>query len=252
VRTLFWKEWLEQRRSYRLLAAVIVLAIAGILGPLTAKYLPQMLASMADVPQGLEAILPAGDISMAVGEYSDNLVQFGALLALLLPMAAIVGEKTQGTAALTLSKPVSRFSFVAAKLGAQGLTLLLAVLTAVAIGYLYVGVLFGWLDPLGFAAANAIYWVYLMVLSSLTILASALARSTVASAGIAFGGLITLGILGGLPPFSAYLPSALLVWGRALALGLPAEPAWAALAVSIVLSLTAVALAWQVLLRQEL
>src|SRR3990172_8224358 len=162
MRTLFWKEWLEQRRSYRLLAAVIVLAIAGILGPLTAKYLPQMLVSMAHVPQGLEGILPAGGISgggggilvVWVGEYSENVVQFGALLALLLPMAAIVGEKTQGTAALTLSKPVSRFSFVAAKLGAQGLTLFLAVLTAVAIGYLYVGVLFGWLDPLGFAAAN--------------------------------------------------------------------------------------------------
>ena len=235
-----------------MLAAVIVLAIAGILGPLTAKYLPQMLASMADIPAGLAAILPAADISMAVGEYSDNLVQFGALLALLLPMAAIVGEKTQGTAALTLSKPVSRLSFVAAKLGAQGLTLFLAVLTAVVIGYLYVGVLFGWLDPLGFAAANVIYWVYLMVLLSLTIMASALTRSTVASAGIAFGGLVALGILGSLPPLSAYLPSALLAWGRALALGLPAEPAWAALAVSIGLSLTAVALAWQVLLRQEL
>jgi len=252
VRTLFWKEWLEQRRSYRLLAAVIALAIAGSLGPLTAKYLPQMLASMADIPPGLEAILPAGDISMAVGEYSDNLVQFGALLALLLPMAAIVGERAQGTAALTLSKPVSRFSFVAAKLGAQGLTLLLAVLTAFVIGYLYVGLLFGWLDPLRFAAANAVYWVYLIVLLSLSILASTLARSTAASAGIAFGGLISLGILGGLPPISAYLPSALLAWGRALALGLPAEPAWAALAVSIGLSLTAATLAWQVLRRQEL
>jgi hypothetical protein len=64
--------------------------------------------------------------------------------------------------------------------------------------------------------------------------------------------LITLGILGGLPPFSAYLPSALLAWGRALAMGLPAEPASAALAVSIGLGLTAVALAWQALLRQEL
>jgi ABC-2 type transport system permease protein len=199
VRTLFWKEWLEQRRSYRLLAAVIVLAIAGILGPLTAKYLPQMLASMADVPEGLAAILPAADISMAVGEYTDNLVQFGVLLALLLPMAAVVGEKTQGTAALSLSKPVSRFSFLAAKVTAQGVTLLVAVATASAIGYLYIGFLFGWLDPLSFAAANALFWVYFIVLLSMTILASTLARSTLAAAGMAFGALIALGILGGVP-----------------------------------------------------
>jgi len=252
VRTLLWKEWLEQRRSYRLLAAVIVLAIAGILGPLTAKYLPQMLASMADLPEGLAAMLPAADISMAIGEYSDNLVEFGALLALLLPMAAVVGEKTQGTAALTLSKPISRLSYVGAKFAVQSLTLLLAVVAASAIGYLYVGVLFGWLDPLAFAAANSMYWVYLTVLLSLTILASTLARSTVASAGMAFGALIALGILGSIPAISAYLPSALLAWGRALALGLPAEPAWAALAVSIGLSLAAVTGAWQALRRQEL
>jgi len=252
VRTLLWKEWLEQRRSYRLLAAVIVLAIAGILGPLTAKYLPQMLASMADLPEGLAAMLPAADISMAIGEYSDNLVEFGALLALLLPMAAVVGEKVQGTAALSLSKPISRLSYVGAKFAVQSLTLLLAVVAASAIGYLYVGVLFGWLDPLAFAAANSMYWVYLTVLLSLTILASTLARSTVASAGMAFGALIALGILGSIPAISAYLPSALLAWGRALALGLPAEPAWAALAVSIGLSLAAVTGAWQALRRQEL
>ena len=252
MRTLLWKEWLEQRRSYRLLAAVIVLAIAGILGPLTAKYLPQMLASMADLPEGLAAMLPAADISMAIGEYSDNLVEFGALLALLLPIATVVGEKTQGTAALTLSKPISRLSYVGAKFAVQSLTLLLAVVAASAIGYLYVGVLFGWLDPLAFAAANSMYWVYLTVLLSLTILASTLARSTVASAGMAFGALIALGILGSIPAISAYLPSALLAWGRALALGLPAEPAWAALAVSIGLSLAAVTGAWQALRRQEL
>jgi ABC-2 type transport system permease protein len=252
VRTLLWKEWLEQRRSYRLLAAVIVLAIAGILGPLTAKYLPQMLASLADVPEGLEAILPAADISMAVGEYSDNVVQFGALLALLLPMAAVVGEKMQGTAALTLSKPVSRFSFLTAKAAALSLTLWLAMLAAAVIGYLYAGLLFAWLDPLAFAAANAMYCVYLIVLLSLSILASTLARSTLTSAGMSFGALITLGILGSLPALSTYSPSALLAWGRALALGLPAEPAWAALAVSIGLSLAALVGAWLALRRQEL
>lgn len=252
MRTLFWKEWLEQRRSYRLLAAVIVLAIAGILGPLTAKYLPQMLASMADVPAGLEAILPPADISMAVGEYSDNVVQFGVLLALLLPMAAIVGEKAQGTAGLTLSKPVSRLSFVAAKAAAQGLTLLLGVLVASTIGYIYIGVLFGWLDPAAFAAANVLYWVYLAVLLSLTLLASALARSTLASAGMAFGALIALGILGSVPALASYLPSALLAWGRALALGLPSEAAWAALVASLGLSLAALGGAWRILRRQEL
>jgi len=252
MRTLFWKEWLEQRRSYRLVVALVVLAIAGILGPLSAKYLPQLLANMADIPPGLEALLPPADISMAVTEYSDNLIQFGVLLALLLPLAAIVGEKNQGTAALTLSKPVSRLSFVAAKSLAQGLTLFLGVLAAALLGYFYTGVLFGWIDPAGFLAANILYWLYLVVLLSLTLLASAVARSTVAAAGMAFGALLALGILGSVPALAPYLPSALLAWGGGLALGVPFDPAWPALATCVALSLAALTAAWQVVARQEI
>ena len=61
-------------------------------------------------------MLPQPTAELAVSELVDNLAQFGLVLALLVPMAAVVGEKTSGTAALTLSKPVGRGAFLAAKL----------------------------------------------------------------------------------------------------------------------------------------
>src|SRR3990172_3675649 len=91
--TLLWKEITEQWRSYRLAIVATVLAAFGILGPLSAKYLPLMLAEVPGGPQGLADVLPEPDAAMAMSEYLDNLTQFGVILAILIPIAAVVGEK---------------------------------------------------------------------------------------------------------------------------------------------------------------
>ncbi len=116
MKVLLWKELLEQWRSYRMLAVVAVLGVMGILGPLTARYMNELMASIPGTPEGLEAVLPEPTADLAVAELVDNLAQFGLILALLIPMASVVGEKHSGTAALTLSKPVSRAAFLLAKL----------------------------------------------------------------------------------------------------------------------------------------
>ena len=252
MRTLLWKELTEQWRSYRLLITVAVLTAFGILGPVSAKSLPVMLANMADVPEGLAEIMPEPDVSMAVTEYAGNLVQFGVILAILVPMAAVVAERVSGTAEITLSKPVSRGAFLLAKFLAYALTFTVGLAVAGLAGYYYTGVLFGWVPAVGFLAANGLILVYLLVLVALTLLASTLARTQLAAAGMAVAALALLGILGTLPPVGKLLPAALLGWANALALGLPAEPAWGALAVSGALGGGALLVAWLVFRQQEI
>ena len=137
--TLLRKELREQWRSNRLLVVAAVLVAMGILGPLTARYMNEMLGSIPGTPEGLEAVLPPPTAELAVNELAENLAQFGLILALLVPMAAVVGEKTSGTAALTLSKPVSRGAFLAAKLLALVATFGLGLFLAVGAGYAYTG-----------------------------------------------------------------------------------------------------------------
>ena len=250
--TLLWKEITEQWRSYRLVVVAAVLAAFGILGPLSAKYLPLMLAQMPGVPQGLADVLPEPDAAMAMSEYLDNLTQFGVILAILIPMAAVVGEKAGGTAEVTLSKPVSRAAFLGAKLLAHGLTIGVGVLFAAIGGFYYTGILFTW-PPVGtFVAANVLVLVYLLLFVSLTLLASTLARSQLAAAGMSFGMLLAVGLLGAIPSLGRWLPGAVLGWARGLVMGAPVEPGWGALAVCVGLIAVAILTAWAIFRKQEL
>ncbi len=252
MRVLLWKEMLEQWRSYRLLIVVAILLAAGILGPLTARYLNEILASLPDTPAGLEAILPKPDVAMSINELVDNLAQFGLILALLVPMAAVIGEKVSGTAAITLSKPVSRASFLFAKFLALAITFAAGLGLGVGAGYAYTGMLFVWLPPLGFVALAGLLLLYLLVYASLSLLASTLMRSQLAAAGLAVGTSILIGVLGTLPPLGRLLPGALINWGRGVAGSVPASAAWGAAAVSVAAILMTLLASWVVLRRTEI
>lgn len=252
MRTLVWKELREQWRSYRMLVVTAVLVAMGILGPLTARYMNELMSSIPGTPEGLEAVLPKPTADLAVSELVDNLAQFGLILALLVPMAAVVGEKTSGTAAMTLSKPVSRGAFLLAKLLALLTTFALGIALSVAAGYAYTGMLFTWLPPQGFAVLAAALLLYLLFYASLTLLASTLMRSQLAAAGLAFGLALLLGIAGTIPALGSYLPSALLGWGRAAANGMASETPWKPLATALVLIPGLLLIGQAALRRQEL
>jgi hypothetical protein len=96
---------------------------------------------------------------------------------------------------------------------------------------LYTALLFEPLPLLGFLALNALIGVFLGVFLSIALLASALARSQAVAAGIAFGGLLLLLVLGSIPRLGEIMPNQLLGWGESLVLGGDAT-AWTALAVS--------------------
>lgn len=252
MRTLLWKELREQWRSYRMLVVAAVLVAMGILGPLTARYMNELMASIPGTPEGLEAVLPAPTVEFAVAELVDNLAQFGLILALLVPMAAVVGEKSAGTAALTLSKPVSRGAFLLAKLLALLTTFAVGLSLSVAAGYAYTGMLFRWLPIGGFAVLAGMLLLYLLFYASLTLLASTLMRSQLAAAGLAFGLALLLGIVGTIPALGAYLPSALLGWGGAAANGMALEMPWKALATTLILIPAMLLIGQAALRRQEL
>jgi ABC-2 type transport system permease protein len=252
MKVLLWKELLEQWRSYRLLAVTAVLVVWGILGPLTARYMNELMATIPGTPQGLEAVLPKPTAELAVSELADNLAQFGLILALLVPMASVAGEKSSGTAAMVLSKPASRGVFLLAKLLALSVTFALGTGLGVAAGYAYTGMLFTWLPPGGFVVLACALLLYLLSFASLTLLASTLMRSQLGAAGLAFGMALTLGLLGTLPAIAAYLPASLLGWGRAAASGATIELPWRAMLAVLALLPGMLLLGWAALRRQEI
>lgn len=252
MRVLLWKELVEQWRSYRLLIVIAVLVVNGILGPLTARYLNELMLAIPGAPPGLESVLPKPDVSLAVQQTVKNLAQFGLILALLIPMGSVVGEKASGSAAITLSKPVSRAAFLVAKFGALKVVFLTGIVLGLVSGYAYIGMLFEWLPPERLAALAILMALYVLTYASLALFASTVAPSQLAAAGLAIGLAVVLGILGAIPQLATYLPGSLVGWGEALALGRSIESAWWAAGVSIAIIIVSGLSGWLAFRRQEL
>ena len=248
---VFRKEMLEQWRTYKVLIVAAVLFLFGLTSPLLAKFTPEMLKVVPGIPAGLSDFIPTPSMADAMAQYVKNMSQFGILLALLMSMGAVAQEKERGTAALILTRPVSRGTFLLAKFAALSVTFAASLLLAALGCWYYTYLLFEALPWGAFLAQNGLMLVVFMVYIALTLLCSTLVRSQSGAGGLAFGGLILLAGLGAFPQLVDYLPGKLFEWGVGLALGLD-KTAWPALGIS--LGIIAACLLGAVLIfrRQEL
>ena len=244
------KEFIEQWRTYRLLVLVIVLAFFGMTSPLLAKYTPELLKAIP-ATGGMTLVMPPPTLMDAISQYIKNISQFGFLLALLLSMGAVAQEKDKGTAAMMLVKPLSRATFILSKVCALGLTFLASLLVAGLGAYYYTILLFQPVDLGLWLLMNLLLWVYMLVYVALTVLFSTLTRSQAAAAGLSFGMLLLMALVGSLGKLGEYLPAQLINWGGALMAGSSATY-WPALAVSLGLILACVVVALIAFQKQEL
>ena len=250
-RTLLAKEFREQWRTWKMIVLLAVFLITGIISPVLARYTPELLKSIPNLPAGLADFIPAPTVADSVVQYLKNTEQFGILLVILLTMGVVAQEKERGTAAILLTKPVSRSAVILAKWLA-GMTIVLAGLLVGGLAcFAYTVVLF---EPLPFGAfwvMNLLLFVYLGVYLTVALMASTLARSQAIAAAGAFGGLIVLIILGSLPRLSDYMPGQLVTWSSSLVLK-GDSTAWPALGVAagiIVLALVIACLRFE---REEI
>lgn len=244
------KELFEQWRTYRFLIVAAVMILFGLISPLLAKVTPELLKSIPDMPPGLAEAIPVPSLADAVGQYVKNMSQFGILLALLMSMGSVVQEKERGTAAMMLTRQVSRETFVLTKFAALALTFTVSLALAALACWYYTYLLFGALDWGPWLALNALMLVVFLVYMAASLLCSTIARTQGAAAGLAFGALIIIGGLGALPRIGDYLPGELFGWGLGLVLG-AGEPAWEAVGVAILLIVIALGSAILIFRRQE-
>ncbi|UCG23542.1 MAG: YhfC family intramembrane metalloprotease [Chloroflexota bacterium] len=244
------KEMLYQWRTKRLLIVCAVFLIFGMISPLLAEFTPQLLGSLEGAEQFAD-LIPEPSVGDAVGQYQRNITQFGFILAILLGMGAVAGEKEKGTAAMILSKPMPRWAFLTSKFVAQVLVYALAFVLAGAAAYFYTAVLFESLDAMGFFLANLILLAWLLVFVAVTLLGSALGKSIPAAAGWSALGAVILLTAGSLPTYGALAPSGLVAWAGQLALGAEGGPNGGSLAMSLVLILVLVISSMAVFEQQE-
>ncbi len=249
-RILLRKELLEQWRTWRLLVVGIIFAIFGIGSPILARYTPELVRALAG--DQLAGVIPTPTVADAVVQFLKNLGQTGILAAILLAMGSVAVEKERGTAAMLLTKPLSRGAFLAAKLAAIGVTLLAGTVVAGIGAYAYTAFLFSAPPVGGYAAMCMLLFLSLFGYASLTFLGSTLTRSALAAAGIGIGAMVVLAVLSALPTVGIWAPGNLDGPAQALALGTPVHNLIPPLVTTIALVAVAYAAALLSFRRQEL
>jgi len=247
---LLRKELLEQWRTRRLPIVAVVFIAFGIASPILARYLPEIVKSLGG--GGLQIQVPQPTARDAVDQFLKNLGQAGVLTAILLAMGSVANEKERGTAALILSKPAGRGAFLVAKVAAIGLTLLLSLVPASLVAYLYTSILFAPPGVVGWVAMTLLLFLSLVGYTALTFLGSTLTRSALAAAAIGVSGLVGLALVSALPNVSRFTPGGLSQPAMALAVGADAgDLVWPVLA-NLGLVAALVLVAWLAFRRQEL
>lgn len=245
------KELLFQWRTRRVLIIVAIFLVLGMISPLLAKFTPELIASLEEAAQFAE-LIPEPSIVDAVNQYFSNLTQFGFILVILLGMNAVAGEKEKGTAAMILSKPLPRWIFIVSKYLSQGVVYLIAVALSGLAAYYYTLFLFDSLPWPGFLLSNLLLYAWLMVYAAITLLGSALGKTTAAAAGIAAIGGITILLSSTIPHYGILAPSGLLEWASALSLDIEGGFSGGAIAAALGLILLALAASITAIEEQEL
>jgi ABC-2 type transport system permease protein len=246
------KELLEAWRSQRLLVVGVVFLILGIISPVGAKYLPELLQALGTGQQGVQIIVTTPTANDAIAQFLKNVAGTGVFVALLLPMSAVAREKEQGTASFVLTKPVSRQAFLAAKALVLFAVLTIGVALATVAAYFYTALLFEPLPVGAFLGCAALILLSLLVYASFTFLGSALTQAPLAAVGIGAAAWVILSLLGVLPNVGQYTPAGLVTAAGEVALGkTPDHLAFIALA-NLGLILVALAASWLSFSRQEL
>jgi ABC-2 type transport system permease protein len=165
-------------------------------------------------------------------------------------MGMVANELRQGTAVMTLSKPVSRAAYIGAKLAAVCLTFLVALALASLFCFAYTVWLIGPAVALPFLELNLLLALFLAFCLSITILFSGLFKSSLPAGGLAIGVLIAQALLGTVPWIGNYFPAKLLTWGTDLLQG-GGTSYWGALGVTLGLILASSYFAQRTLKNKE-
>ena len=182
-------------------------------------------------------LIPEPSNRDAIAQYVGNITQFGFILALLLGMGAVAGEKERGLTPMILSKPMPRWAFLLSKFTAQTLVYLLGFTLSGLAVYYYTYLLFEPLNFSPFMLGNYLLFTWLLTFAAVTLLGSALARTTGAAAGIALAGSVFIFLGGSLPNYGPLFPAGLIGWASQLGVETAVDPNAGAATFSLVLIL---------------
>ena len=241
--TGFWpllrKEMLELRRTWRALSIFAIFALVAVVVPVIAR----IVIWVRDI-----GLTPGADMMEGIG---ITITVLGTFMAIILTMGALAQERASGTAAMTLSKPVTRGAFVAAKFVSMIVALGAALAGAWLVAFVAVTLLFeypGFVAPvLGFAVIGG----YLLYIGSTAFFFSSMMKAHLGAGGMAFGAYVLMQPLNAIPHTYRYLPTNTVDYAASVLNG-HANNTWPALLIGLAASVVLLGLSSLIFRTKEL
>ena len=131
--TFLGKEFTEIRKTWRIWVIPGMLLFFAITSPIIAQVTPGLMASISKSQPGMTVKMPPPTWRDSYAQFLKSLSQMVLIAVVITGAGAVSGERSSGTAVLTLTKPVSRGSFVLAKIVSQAGLLIGATVVSTAV-----------------------------------------------------------------------------------------------------------------------
>ena len=202
------KEYMESIRTYRLFILIAVLLIFGILSPLTAVFLPEILGSI-DLGDGVTLTLPDPSAIDSWTQFFSNVGQMG-MLAIIIIFSGLMGsELSEGTLVNLLTKGMKRHIVILSKFIYA--TLLWTVGYALCLAVCYAYTVYYWpSDVISNAAFTfSSLWLFGVFLISIMIFGGTLFGNFYGSLLSCFGVIVVLALINIAPATQKFNPISL-------------------------------------------
>lgn len=242
-----WRlEILRLLRTHRIWILLGVFVFFGALGPLTARFLPEIVEAVGG---GVEIAVPPPSPELAMSGYLGNALQIGVLAVAFVAAAALAFDARPEMAVYLRTRTTIR-QILTPRYATNIAAVVLSFFIGTVIAYVGSALLIDAPRLGGSVVAALLLGVYLSFAVALTGLAASLVRSVPGAALITVGALIVIGIIGLIPPIDPWLPSNLVGSFDALISGAEFDY-WRSLVVTIVLSVGCISASFVLMGRRE-
>jgi len=206
---LLKKELREQLRNSKLLVVLAVFFFFGIVSPITAMFMPDIIAGISD-SQNIQIEIPEPVWQDAVSQYLKNITQMGSFILIIVFMGIVSKEKESGSLIFLIVKPVSRSVFLHAKYSSVAITALAGMLIAYLSSSFYTFLFFDRFDLLAFSKINLMMFEYVLSVLVITVFFSSLFKSQILAGVLSFASYLIFNLLSQVESLGKFLPGGIL------------------------------------------
>ncbi len=199
------KEFVESLRTYRMLVLASVFLLFGIMSPLVAKIMPELLNGV-NLGSGLTITAPEPSEMDSWAQFFNNVGQMGMLTLIITFCGIMANEFSRGTLINLLTKGMKRRTVILSKFLSASVLWTASYLLCLTVCYAYTE--YFWPASVLRNAFLAFFslWLFGEFLITLLILGGILFRNFYGSLFTCFGTIITLSLLNIIPYIQKYNP----------------------------------------------